>query len=67
MVWRGLQSVNKKQKCFILLTSNKFAIQYNPIMQLRLILQETVDESELKNLKNFKTINLLVFQQSRKF
>ena len=36
-------------------------------MQLRLILQETVDESELKNLKNFKTINLLVFQQSRKF
>ena len=51
LVWRGLKSI-KLEKCFFFLpTSNKFAIQNNPLMQLPLTFHKPNWKSE--NFRNF--------------
>ena len=53
-VWRGLRFL-------------KFAIQNNPLMELRLIFHKAVNKSKLNVIViNFKVIGLVVFQQLRK-
>ena len=50
---------------FFLHTSNKFAMQYNPLMELRLIFHKTLLKRNWKT-GHFKLIYLAVFQQLRK-
>ena len=47
LVWRELKSIKLKY-IYFLPTSNKFVMQNNPIMQLRLIFYKTVDKKKLK-------------------
>ena len=60
----GLKLV-KLKKCFFLPTSNKFAIQNNTLMQLRLIFYKTLIKTIWKS-DNFKIIDLVTFQQLRR-
>ena len=55
-----------KIKVFFLPSSNKFAIQNNPPMQLRLIFYKRLIKTNWKS-ENFKVIDLVVFQQLKKF
>ena len=55
LVWRELKSKNLKNNLFFLYTSNKFVVQNNPIMRLRLIFHKTVNKKNWKS-KNFKII-----------
>ena len=62
LVWRRLKSIKLEKSFFFLPTSNKFAIQYNPLMQLILIFQKTNQNSD-----KFKVlVDLAVSQQLRK-
>ena len=65
LVWKGLKPPKSKKLFFFLHTSKKFAIQNNPLMQLRLIFHKTFNKNILKVWK-FKVIGLVVFQQLRK-
>ena len=63
LVWRGLKSI-KLEKCFFFLpSSNKFAIQNNPLMQLLLIFHKTNWKSEnfrLSRPRSFSAIKKTV-------
>ena len=60
--WKGVKIHKIRKMFFFLPTSNKFAIQNNPLMQLLLIFHKTNWKSE-----NFKVlVDLTVFEQLRK-
>ena len=59
LVWRVLESI-KLNIYFFLPTSNKFAIQNNPFMQLRLICHKIVNKKKLKAWK-FQSYRLSSF------
>ena len=63
LVWWGLESIKLKKP--FLLTSNKFTIQSNPLMQSHLIFYKKVNKPNWKP-KNYKFISLAVFQQLRR-
>ena len=64
MVWRELNSIKfSKNVVFFLLTSNKFAIQNNPFIQLRLIFHKKLNKLKVWQ---FQTHKLSSFQQLRK-
>ena len=55
-----------KRKYFCLPTFNNFAMQNNPLMQLRLIFHKTLIKTNWKSEKLKVLVNLAVFQQLRK-
>ena len=51
LVWRGLKSIKLKKVVLFLPTPNKFLIQNNPLMQLRLNFHKTANKNKLKVCK----------------
>ena len=58
LAWRGLKFI--EIKCFFLPTSNKSAIQNNPLMQLLLIFHKAINKDILK-VKKFQIHELSRF------
>ena len=63
LVWYGLKFM-KLKNCFSFYPP-PINLQYNPLMQLRLIFHKTLIKINWKS-ENFKVIDLVVFQQLRK-